>query len=147
MTDLRAALEINQLPRMDAYWQRRRDICEPYSRAFCGLPVTVPPPPEPDTRHAYYLFTLLLDLDKLSITRDAFLDEMTRLGIGVGVHCIVLAPSSVLPAEIWIRGRRFSLRGVGLGADGSPEAFPETDRRGRAGCDRYGYCLIKEHAR
>jgi dTDP-4-amino-4,6-dideoxygalactose transaminase len=81
MTDLRAALEINQ---------RRRDICERCSRAFCGLPVTVPPPPEPDTRHAYCLFTLLLDLDKLSITRDGFPDEMTCLGIGVGVHCIVL---------------------------------------------------------
>jgi hypothetical protein len=54
--------------------------------AFKDLPVFLPAPVEPNTRHAYHLYTLLLDLNKLNITRDQFLEEMTKNNIGVGVH-------------------------------------------------------------
>jgi dTDP-4-amino-4,6-dideoxygalactose transaminase len=33
---------------------------------------------------------LLLDIDNLEITRDKFLDEMTKQNIGIGVHYIAL---------------------------------------------------------
>jgi dTDP-4-amino-4,6-dideoxygalactose transaminase len=36
------------------------------------------------------LYTLLLDIDRLKITRDRFLNEMTGQNIGVGVHYIAL---------------------------------------------------------
>ena len=43
-------------------------------------------PAEPDTRHAYHLYTILIDAEKTGIRRDAFLDAMTARNIGVGVH-------------------------------------------------------------
>ena len=50
------------------------------------LPVVTPAAIESNTRHAYHLYTLLLDIDDLSITRDEFLVKMTKHNIGVGVH-------------------------------------------------------------
>jgi dTDP-4-amino-4,6-dideoxygalactose transaminase len=52
--------------------------------------VFLPAPPEPETKHAHHLYTPLLDTDNLDITRDEFMDEMTRRNIGVGVHYIAL---------------------------------------------------------
>ncbi len=90
MMDLQAAIGIHQLPRVDKYWQRRQEICNRYNEAFKDLSVFTPTPVEPNTRHAYHLYTLVLDIDNLKITRDEFLDEMTKRNIGVGVHYIAL---------------------------------------------------------
>jgi dTDP-4-amino-4,6-dideoxygalactose transaminase len=90
MMDLQAAIGIHQLPRVDKYWVRRQEIWNRYNKAFQDLPVFTPAPIETNTRHAYHLYTLLLDIDKLNITRDEFLDEMTKKNIGVGVHYIAL---------------------------------------------------------
>ncbi|MEW6555809.1 MAG: DegT/DnrJ/EryC1/StrS family aminotransferase [Elusimicrobiota bacterium] len=90
MMDIQAAIGIHQLPRIEKYWQRRQEIWNRYNDAFKNLPVFIPAPIEPDTKHAYHLYTLLPDIDKLKITRDQFLDEMTKRNIGVGVHYIAL---------------------------------------------------------
>lgn len=90
MTDIQAAIGILQLPRAEKYRERRREIWDKYNRAFRDLPVFIPAPVEPDTRHAFHLYTLLLDIDSLKITRDRFLDEMTKSNIGVGVHYVAL---------------------------------------------------------
>jgi len=90
MMDIQAAIGIHQLPRIDKYWRRRKEIWYRYNKAFEDLPVFIPAPIEPGTRHAYHLYTLLLDINKLKITRDQFLDEMTKNNIGVGVHYIAL---------------------------------------------------------
>jgi dTDP-4-amino-4,6-dideoxygalactose transaminase len=86
MMDLQAAIGIHQLRRIDRWWERRRTIWQRYSMAFAGLPVQLPSDPDPATRHAYHLFTLLIDADRAGIDRDAFLQAMTRQNVGVGVH-------------------------------------------------------------
>ncbi|MBI3378776.1 MAG: DegT/DnrJ/EryC1/StrS family aminotransferase [Nitrospirae bacterium] len=90
MMDIQAAIGIHQLPRIEKYWKRRQKIWNRYNEAFKDLPVFTPAPVEPNTRHAYHLYTLLLDIDNLKITRDKFLDEMTKQNIGIGVHYIAL---------------------------------------------------------
>lgn len=120
MMDIQAALGIHQLPRVESYWERRREIWRRYSRAFGDLPVFTPAPEDPGTRHAYHLYTLLLDLDNLGITRDDFLDEMTARKIGVGVHYIALHlhpyyrreygyGEGDFPAAEWISDRTVSI--------------------------------------
>jgi dTDP-4-amino-4,6-dideoxygalactose transaminase len=86
MMDLQAAIGIHQLARVETNWQRRQAIWNRYQQAFADLPVIRPLVPEPNTRHAYHLYTLLIDKEKTGIVRDAFLDQMTALNIGVGVH-------------------------------------------------------------
>jgi dTDP-4-amino-4,6-dideoxygalactose transaminase len=90
MMDIQAAIGIHQLPRIDQYWQRRKEVWDKYNSAFKGLPVFTPAPPEINTRHAFHLYTLLLDIDRLDITRDQFMEKMTANKIGVGVHYLAL---------------------------------------------------------
>lgn len=90
MMDMQAALGIHQLPRIERYWKRRAEIWGRYNEAFKDLPAFRPVPAERGTKHAYHLYTLLLDIDHLQITRDEFLNKMTRQNIGVGVHYIAL---------------------------------------------------------
>lgn len=86
MMDLQAAIGIHQLQRVEDNWQRRRQIWDQYQEAFTDLPITIPAAPEPRTRHAYHLYTILVDEAQAGISRDAFLEGMTRQNIGVGVH-------------------------------------------------------------
>jgi dTDP-4-amino-4,6-dideoxygalactose transaminase len=86
MMDLQAAIGIHQLSRIEQYWLRRQQIWFAYNEAFKNLPVTTPAPAETNTRHAYHLYTLMIDKERCGIARDAFLDKMTWNGIGVGVH-------------------------------------------------------------
>src|SRR5262249_19505147 len=77
MMDLQAAIGIHQLRGVDANWKRREVIWDRYNDAFADLPVTLPAAPEPNTRHAYHLYTLLIDEDHTGISRDEFLEAMT----------------------------------------------------------------------
>ena len=90
MMDIQAAVGIHQLPRIEEYYRRRREIWSTYDEALTGLPLFTPKPFEPDTSHACHLYTILLDIDEIELTRDQFLDEMTKRNIGVGVHYIAL---------------------------------------------------------
>jgi dTDP-4-amino-4,6-dideoxygalactose transaminase len=86
MMDLQAAIGIHQLQRIEPYWHRRREIWHRYNDAFANLPIGLPADPEPDTRHAFHLYTILIDANRTGISRDQFLDAMTAENIGIGVH-------------------------------------------------------------
>jgi dTDP-4-amino-4,6-dideoxygalactose transaminase len=88
MMDIQAAIGLHQLERIDTYWLRRQEIWQQYNESFKELPITLPKEPEPDRRHALHLYTILIDKEKAGITRDGFLDVMTRENIGVGVHYV-----------------------------------------------------------
>ena len=89
MMDIQASLGIHQLKRLDKNFDRRKEIWNIYNKVFENLPVTTPSE-EKDTVHGRHLYTLLLDLDNLKISRDEFLGEIVRENIGVGVHFISL---------------------------------------------------------
>lgn len=90
MMDLQAAIGIHQLGRVETYWLRRQEIWQEYDRALADLPIQLPAPPEPETRHAYHLYTILIDEAKTGISRDRFLDAMNAENIGTGVHYLSL---------------------------------------------------------
>jgi len=83
MMDLHAAIGIHQLQRVERGWERRREIWNRYQDAFAALPETRPADPEPNTQHAFRLYTLLIDEARCGMSRDAFLEAMTARGIGV----------------------------------------------------------------
>ena len=86
MMDIQAALGIHQLHRIDENWKRRQQVWKTYDRELCDLPLTLPEPPEEDTRHGYHLYTILVDAERTGMTRDQFLTAMSAENIGVGVH-------------------------------------------------------------
>ncbi|HEY2589149.1 MAG TPA: DegT/DnrJ/EryC1/StrS family aminotransferase [Tepidisphaeraceae bacterium] len=115
MMDLQAAIGIHQLQRIEPYWHRRREIWRQYNEAFANLPITSPADPDPDTRHAFHLYTILIDEATAGISRDAFLDGMTEQNIGIGVHY------RAIPEHPFYQDR-FGWR---------PESFPHATRIGR----------------
>lgn len=86
MMDLQAAIGIHQLNRVEANWRRRKHIWETYQSSFSQLPLTLPKQPDINTRHAYHLYTILVDPQKTGTTRDDILEKLTSQKIGTGVH-------------------------------------------------------------
>ena len=115
MMDLQAAIGIHQLARVEESWRRREAIWQRYSAAFGDLPLTLPEAPESDTRHAYHLYTVLVDEEVAGVSRDRFLEEMTARKIGVGVHYLSLPEHPVYQ-------QRFGWR---------PDEYPHATRIGR----------------
>jgi dTDP-4-amino-4,6-dideoxygalactose transaminase len=46
------------------------------------------PPDRADSRHAWHLYSLRLNLQSLAIGRDEFIEELTDRGVGTSVHFI-----------------------------------------------------------
>mgnify|MGYP001448655095 CR=1 FL=1 len=90
MTDMQAALGLHQLKRVEAWWKQRQRIWNRYQEAFRELPLGLPAEPEPGTKHAHHLYTILVDEKRAGLSRDRFIDELTRRKIGVGVHYLSL---------------------------------------------------------
>jgi dTDP-4-amino-4,6-dideoxygalactose transaminase len=86
MMDIQAAIGIHQLRRIQKNWERRQEIWATYQKAFADLPLTLPAEPDEGTRHAYHLYTVLIDPERTNLTRDQFIADMTAENIGVGVH-------------------------------------------------------------
>jgi len=86
MMDLQAAIGIHQLRAVERNWARRRAIWQRYGEELAALPIGLPPAPDPDTRHAFHIYTVSVDEARTGLGRDRFLDAMTAHGIGVGVH-------------------------------------------------------------
>jgi dTDP-4-amino-4,6-dideoxygalactose transaminase len=90
MTDLQAALGIQQLKKVEKFAKRRKEIWEIYKENLVDLPFILPPEPAVNTNHAYHLFTLLIDTNKTSITRDEIINKLHKMNIGTGVHYVAL---------------------------------------------------------
>jgi dTDP-4-amino-4,6-dideoxygalactose transaminase len=88
MSDLVAAIGITQLQRLDQMNQRRADIVAAYLYAFADMPELELPPDRMDSRHAWHLFVLRLNLDRLTINRAQFIERIKERGIGCSVHFI-----------------------------------------------------------
>ena len=86
MMDLQAAIGIHQLARVEKNWLRRREVWNHYQQALADLPIGLPAEPAPGTRHAYHLYTVMIDRERCGIERDEFLDRMNAQRIGTGVH-------------------------------------------------------------
>jgi dTDP-4-amino-4,6-dideoxygalactose transaminase len=90
MTDIQASIGIHQLEKIETKAQRRKEIWEIYNQSFGELPLILPFPTPPDQRHAYHLYTPLLDLERVRCTRDEFLQALHKENIGAGIHYVSL---------------------------------------------------------
>ncbi len=88
MTDIQAALGLVQLEKLTAMQNRRRLIMERYNQAFGARPEFQIPVERPNVDHALHLYVLRLNLDKFSVDRNRFVEEMFARNIGVSVHFI-----------------------------------------------------------
>lgn len=88
MTDIQAAIGLVQLQRLEAMQQRRYEIVRQYNAAFSDMDELQAPIERPNVQSAWHLYVLRLNLDRLSIDRSQFIDEMSARNIGTSVHFI-----------------------------------------------------------
>jgi dTDP-4-amino-4,6-dideoxygalactose transaminase len=87
MMDIQAALGIHQLPRLDGFIAERTRLAQRYQDAFADLDALILPTRAAyPTRHAWHLYTPLVNLDALTIDRDRFMHELKERNIGIGLH-------------------------------------------------------------
>ena len=111
LTDIAAALGLQQLKKARAFQQSRQRIAAMYDAAFADLPLVLPPQPRPGDQHAWHLYALRLG-DGAAIERDRFIERLFDAGIGCSVHYI---PLHLHP--YW--RERYALR---------PEQFPQAHK-------------------
>jgi dTDP-4-amino-4,6-dideoxygalactose transaminase len=90
MTDISASIGIQQLLKVEKFAKRRKEIWDFYNKELQDLPLLLPPDVQLNNKHAYHLYTILLDIDKANITRDQLLQKLHEMKIGTGVHYISL---------------------------------------------------------
>ncbi len=90
LTDIAAALGIEQLKRCDEFCRARRRIAEQYNEAFRELPEIQLPAWTPDVEHAWHLYIIQLNLERLTISRQEFIQALKSRNIGTSVHFIPL---------------------------------------------------------
>ncbi|MSP61804.1 MAG: aminotransferase class I/II-fold pyridoxal phosphate-dependent enzyme [Myxococcales bacterium] len=88
MTDIQAALGLHQLPRLDEFIETRYRWARVYDGAFAEIPGVRPLALRPGRRHAHHLYVVRLDVERIGMTRDGFVQALKAENIGTGVHFI-----------------------------------------------------------
>ncbi|MEN6582186.1 MAG: DegT/DnrJ/EryC1/StrS aminotransferase family protein [Armatimonadota bacterium] len=89
MTDIAASIGIHQLRKAYQLQRRRGEIAHEYTRSFAGLPLVLPPQPNPGELHAWHLYVIRLT-DDARVDRNRFIEMMADMGISTSVHFIPL---------------------------------------------------------
>jgi perosamine synthetase len=90
LTDIAAALGIEQLKKCNSFFAARQRIAEAYNQGFADLAEIEVPVCAPDVQHAWHLYVIQLQRDRLSIDRNQFIAVLKQQNIGTSVHFIPL---------------------------------------------------------
>lgn len=88
LTDIQSSIGLHQLRKLEDFIARRTELAELYTELLGDVDEVELPPNNPDTRHAWHLYMLRLNLHKLEISRDQFILSLLERGIGTSVHFI-----------------------------------------------------------
>ena len=88
LTDIQCALGMSQLRKLPSWVARRQEIARRYDAVFAETPAVKPLGVRDDVSHAYHLYVVQLDLERLRVDRAQVFAALRAEGIGVNVHYI-----------------------------------------------------------
>ena len=86
MTDVQAAIGLHQLDRLAGFQIRRREVVAAYEKGLGDLQEVQLPVERPEVESAWHLYVIRLHLTRLTIDRNAFIEELKARNIGTSVH-------------------------------------------------------------
>jgi perosamine synthetase len=86
ITDFQSALGVSQLRNVPNWVQRRQQLATYFNRALADLDAVRLLSVRPEVSHAYHLYVIELNLDKLSADRLQIFTALRAEGVGVNVH-------------------------------------------------------------
>lgn len=112
MTDIQAALGIEQLKKLEQFGKIRKQYKELYDSLLEDIPEIELVEEIDNIVHARHLYIIKLKIDKLKVSRDQLMNMMMEQNVGVSVHFIALHKHSYYK-------NRFNLKN---------EDFPQADK-------------------
>lgn len=86
MTDIAAAIGLEQLGRAGEMREARQRVADTYSDLFADVPGVVPLAVLPDRVHAWHLYVIRLGAEFDRADRNSVIEELRERGIGTSVH-------------------------------------------------------------
>lgn len=88
MTDVAAAIGLNQLRDADKLWQKRKTAAQKYGFLLKDIENIVLPKQDENVKSAWYIYPIWVDYSK--INRNKLIDDLLKMGIKTSVHFIPL---------------------------------------------------------
>ncbi|RLE98614.1 MAG: DegT/DnrJ/EryC1/StrS aminotransferase [Thermoprotei archaeon] len=85
MTEMQAAFGLAQLRKVDKLNERRREIAKIYHEELSKVDCLILPHEPDHVRHAWHIYNVLLDLDKVRVSRDKFVEAVRRENVPISV--------------------------------------------------------------
>lgn len=106
MTDIQAAVGIEQLKKLDVFNQRRIDNAAYLSHGLKDVPGLTLPAVMPECKHVFHLYPVKIDPEVYGVNKDDFVYRMLHeKGIRVGTHYIPLHWSTAFQKRGYGRGQ------------------------------------------
>lgn len=86
LTDIAAAIGLRQMERAEEMRRRREQIAKRYLAEFADVEELSLPPEDVNRIHSWHLFPIRLNLRRLKIDRNNFIEELKARGVGCSVH-------------------------------------------------------------
>ena len=88
ITDIQSALGSSQLKKLDSFIQKRSKIADKYNEHFSQIESFIIPSVKKNVKHAYHLYPIQINFEKLVINKSLLFDKMKSSGINLQVHYI-----------------------------------------------------------
>ena len=88
LTDIQSALGIHQLRKLESFTETRTRYARIYAEILSDCEEFELPSNRAECRHAWHLYMLRLNLNRLEIDRSEFIERLRQQGIGASVHFI-----------------------------------------------------------
>ena len=90
LTDLAGSLGIEQLKKCDKFFEIRERFARLYTDGLKDLPEIMCPSVASNVQPSWHLYVIQLDLDRLRIGRNEFIELLKKYNVGTSVHFIPL---------------------------------------------------------
>jgi len=88
LSDIQSAIGIHQLRKLERFVETRTRFARLFDQLLADVEEVERPEPVRDGRHAWHLYALRLNLEKLTINRSQFISELKKRNVGASVHFI-----------------------------------------------------------
>lgn len=88
LSDIQSSIGIHQLRKLEQFIEARAAYVALYNQLLRDTEEFELPPDKPDRRNAWHLYMLRINPEKLTISRNEFINELRERGVGTSVHFI-----------------------------------------------------------
>jgi len=86
MYDIQAALGLVQLRKIETFYKIRHKYVQIYNKAFKSFPEIITPVTKKGIIHSYHLYTVMINIENLTVSRDTIMNILQQENIGIGIH-------------------------------------------------------------